>query len=80
VRQDVAQRLGVKLSPGEDPGPVAFDHAKTQRALEALLTERGGAKAIEEFQTGYEKSTGKTAERVNPVLALLNRGSPDRAF
>jgi hypothetical protein len=45
-----------------------------------LLTERGGAKAIDEFQTSYEKSTGKKAERVNPVLALVGRGSSDRAF
>lgn len=80
VRQDLAERLGVKLDPGEDPGPVAFTHAKTQRALEALLTERDGAKAIAEFEAGYEKSTGKTAQRAHPVLALLDRGSPDRAF
>jgi len=80
VRQDLAQRLGVKLKPGEDPGPMAFDQAKTQRVLEALLTERGGAKAIEEFQTGYEKSTGKKAQRANPLLALAGRASPDRAF
>ena len=80
VRQDLAGRLEVKLKPGEDPGPVALDHAKTQRALEALLTERGGDKALVEFQAGYEKSTGKKAERVNPVLALVGRGSPDRAF
>jgi uncharacterized protein involved in outer membrane biogenesis/outer membrane protein OmpA-like peptidoglycan-associated protein len=80
VRQELAQRLGVKARPGEDPGPVAFDQAKTQRALEALLTERGGAKAVEEFRAGYEHSSGKKAERVNPVLALVGRGSPDRAF
>jgi uncharacterized protein involved in outer membrane biogenesis len=80
VRRDLAQRLGVKLNPGEDPGPVAVDHAKTQRALEALYTERGGAKAVEEFQAGYEKATGKKAQRANPVLALVDRGSPDRAF
>src|SRR6266849_5240883 len=80
VRQDLTQRLGVKLKPGEDPGPVAFDQAKTQRVLEALLTERGGAKVIEEFQTGYEKSTGKKAQRANPLLALAGRASPDRVF
>jgi outer membrane protein OmpA-like peptidoglycan-associated protein len=80
VRQDLAQRLGVKVKPGEDPGPVAFDQAKTQRTLEAMLTERGGAKAMEEFQTGYEKGTGKKGERANPVLALVGRGSADRAF
>jgi hypothetical protein len=46
VRHELAQRLGVKLKPGEDPGPVAFDDAKTQRALEALLTERGGGNRV----------------------------------
>jgi len=80
VRQDLARRLEVKLKPGEDPGPVAFDQAKTQRALEAALAERSGDKAVEEFQAGYEKSTGKTAQRVNPMLAFVGRGSPDRAF
>jgi uncharacterized protein involved in outer membrane biogenesis len=80
VRQELAQRLGAKVQPGEDPGPVAFDQAKTQRALEALLTERAGAKAIAEFQTGFEKSAGRKAERVNPVLALVGRGSADRGF
>jgi hypothetical protein len=59
---------------------VAFDQAKTQRALEALLAERSGDKAVEEFQAGYEKSTGKKAQRANPVLAFVGRGSPDRAF
>ncbi|HSF05857.1 MAG TPA: DUF748 domain-containing protein [Methylomirabilota bacterium] len=80
VRQALARRLEVKLKPGEDPGPVAFDHANTQRALEAVLTERGGDSAIEEFRADYEKSTGQKAQRVNPVLALVGRGSPDRAF
>jgi hypothetical protein len=80
VRGELAQRLGVKVNPGEDPGPVAFDQAKTQRMLETLLTERGGAKALEEFQTAFEKRTGKKAERANPVLALVGRGGGDRSF
>jgi outer membrane protein OmpA-like peptidoglycan-associated protein len=80
VRHELAQRLGVTVKPDEDPGPVAFDQAKTQRTLEALLTERGGPKAIEEFEVGYEKSTGKKAQRANPVLAFVGRGSEDRGF
>jgi hypothetical protein len=80
VRRDLARRLGVKVSPDEDPGPAALDQAKTQRTLEAMLTERGGGKAVEEFQSGYEKSTGTKGERANPVLALVGRGSADRAF
>jgi uncharacterized protein involved in outer membrane biogenesis len=80
VRQDLTRHLDVKLQPGQDPGPVAFDRAKTQRALEALLTERGGENALEEFKTDYEKTTGKKAERVNPVLAIVGLGSSDHAF
>ena len=80
VRQQLAQRLEVKLKPGEDPGPVAFDDPKTQRALEALLTERGGDKAVEEIATQYEKSSGKKADRANRVLALVGRGGGDRAL
>lgn len=80
VRQDLARRLEVKLQPGEDPGPVAFDDPKTQRALEALLRERAGDTAVDEIAERYEKSTGKKADRVNPVLALVGRGGGDRAL
>jgi hypothetical protein len=80
VRQDLAQRLDVRLKPGEDPGPVAFDDAKTQRALQELLTERGGAKAVDEVVAQYEKSSGQKADRANRVLALVGRGAGDRAL
>jgi uncharacterized protein involved in outer membrane biogenesis len=79
VRHDLARRLGTKLRPGEDPGPVALDDAKTQRALEALLTERAGDKAVDDFVARWEKS-GRKADRANAVLALVGRGAGDRAF
>jgi len=80
VREDLARRLGVTLKPGEDPGPVAFDDVKTQRALEAMLRERGRDKAVDEAMARYEKSSGKKAERASAVLALVGRGSGDRAL
>ena len=80
VREDLARRLDVNLKPGEDPGPVAFDDVKTQRALEAMLTEREGDKAVEALAAGHEKATGKKPERVSRVLALVGRGGGDRAF
>jgi uncharacterized protein involved in outer membrane biogenesis len=80
VRENLAQRLGVKLRPGEDPGPVALDDVKTQRALEAALSERGGGKAVDEFVAAYEKASGKKPDRANAVLALVGRGAGDRAL
>jgi uncharacterized protein involved in outer membrane biogenesis len=78
VRQDLARRLELKVGPDEDPGPVAFERPKTQRALERLYADRGAD--IKEFQAGYEKTNGKKVERVNTVLAMLDRGAGDRAF
>ncbi len=80
VRLALAQKLGVKLAPGEDPGPVAFDNAKTQRALEAFATERGGDQALAGFQAAFEKKAGRAAKRVNPALALVGQASEDREF
>ncbi|MHB1014390.1 MAG: DUF748 domain-containing protein [Desulfurivibrionaceae bacterium] len=75
VRRTLAQKLGVKLEPDEDPGPVAYDNAKTQRTLEKMA---GGRLAA--FQTGYEETTGKKVNRVNPALALIGRASEDSDF
>jgi Domain of Unknown Function (DUF748) len=80
VREDLAKRLDAKLKPGEDPGPVAFDDVKTQRALEAMLRERGGDKAVDEAMAEYEKSSGKKADRANRMLSLVGRGAGDRAL
>jgi hypothetical protein len=78
ARRALAERLGGKLAPTDEPGPVAFDNARTQRALEAMLTERGGADALAQFVAGFEKTKGREAQRVNPALALVGRASPDR--
>lgn len=75
LRLELAQRLGLKLEPGEDPGPMAFDQAKTQRALEGLAGNRLAA-----FAADYQKSTGNKGKRVNPALALLGRASEDHDF
>lgn len=76
VRRAVAKRLGVALAPEEDPGPLALDQAKTQRALETVA----GSATMTAFQAEYEKSTGRKVGRVNPVLALMGRGNGDPDF
>ncbi len=78
VRADLAAREGVKLAPGEDPGPIGFDSAKTQRALENMLDARAGGSAAAQFAEGFRKSTGREGARVNVALALVGRGAGDR--
>jgi hypothetical protein len=80
VRQDLARRRGVTLKPGEDPGPVAFDDVKTQRALEAMLREHSGDEAVHAVEARYEESSGKKAERASAVLAVVGRGAGDHAL
>ena len=80
VRRELAAAQDVKLEPGEDPGPVAFENAKTQRALEKLLTARSGDGAMAQFTAQFEKRTGREASRVNPALAFFGKGSSDREF
>jgi len=80
VRLALAEQMGVKLSPDEAPGPVAFNTAKTQKALEKLLKMRAGDKAVADFKTQYEKKTGKKAKQVKPYLALFGWESSDIAF
>ena len=78
VRADLATREGTKLAPGEDPGPVAFDSAKTQRALENMLEARAGGNAVAQFAEAFAKSSGREASRANAALALMGRGAGDR--
>jgi hypothetical protein len=80
VRADLAVREGLKLEAGEDPGPIGFDNAKTQRALEVMLDARAGGDAAVQFAEAFRKSSGTEAARVNAALALLNRGAGDRAL
>lgn len=80
VKRALAEQMGVKLSPDEAPGPVAFNTAKTQKALEKLLKMRAGDKAVADFKTQYEKETGRKAKRVKPYLALFGWESSDIAF
>ncbi|MFA7382311.1 MAG: DUF748 domain-containing protein [Desulfurivibrionaceae bacterium] len=75
VRRELAQKLGVKLEADDDPGPVAFDQAKTQRALEIMSGDRLAA-----FAADYRQNTGEKTNRVNPALALLGRASEDHEF
>jgi len=80
VRRELAAAQGVKLRPGEKPGPVAFDEARTQLALEKLMTVRAGDKAMKQFTVQFEKEEKRKPKRVNPLLGRLGKASSDRPF
>jgi uncharacterized protein involved in outer membrane biogenesis len=80
VREALAEREGIEVEKGGDPGPVAFSEADTQKALgeelEARLSEDGAAA----FQKDFEVKSGRKAEAVSAVLAMVGKASPDTAF
>jgi Domain of Unknown Function (DUF748) len=80
VKRALAVQMKEKLSPDEEPGPVALNTAKTQKALEKLLEMRKGDTAIDDFKTQYEKATGKKAKRTNFAMAVIGWASSDTAF
>lgn len=43
LRRAVAEKMGLKLAQGEDPGPISIANAKSQSALEALYAQRFSA-------------------------------------
>jgi uncharacterized protein involved in outer membrane biogenesis/outer membrane protein OmpA-like peptidoglycan-associated protein len=80
VRREVSRELGIRLLPGEEPGPVAFSDVHTQRVLEKLLEQRSGRGAVREFATWYARSTGRQPKRLGALNALTGRASPDVKF
>ena len=80
VRRALAELLDVTLEPGEDPGPVALEDPKVQRALENLLEERDGDDALVRVAAQFAETTGQEAQRVNRALAMIGRGEGEREF
>ena len=80
VRRALALQAGMKLAPGEEPGPLSLDTAKMQGALEKLLKKRSGDHAVTDFVARYEKETGKEAKRMNFAMKLVGMKSSDTAF
>ncbi len=79
LRNDVSERLGIAVEPGEDPGPLAFDSAKTQKALEDLADERG-KDALTSSLSAFRQKNGREPKRIGAVAAMLDRASEDAQF
>ena len=70
VRRELAAEQKVKLAPGEEPGPVAFDDARTQRALEKLMTARAGKDAMAQFTADSRKGRPQGEPRQSRARAV----------
>ncbi|MEK6594484.1 MAG: DUF748 domain-containing protein [Pseudomonadota bacterium] len=80
LRLAVAEKLGRKPLPGQEPAAVSLGDAGTQRALEQIFLERSPESALAAFVAEVEKLRGKPVDRVSPVFALVGRASADSAF
>lgn len=80
VEAAVAGKLGQSADSGGALPPVNPADAKTQRALEAVFTERNSPQALDQFATELGKQRGKPVDRVNALLAAVGKPSADVAF
>ena len=56
IRRDVAQRMGLKINPDEDPGPVDTTNSRAQQAIEALYGDRfDRQEGVTAMKAEYEK-------------------------
>ena len=66
VRRRIAERQGLILSSGEDPGILDFGNPDIQLALEAVFTERFGTGTLDEIKATLAQPTAEEAGQVDP--------------
>jgi uncharacterized protein involved in outer membrane biogenesis len=59
LRRALAVKLGRKLRPGTEPGPVDFGSPEAGKALEAMFTEHFGADALKALKAEQEAAEEK---------------------
>lgn len=80
LRRAVAEESGFSLKAGEEPGPVAFGDAESQRSLEKLVTQRLGKQLIDKLEYDYIKQNGKAPQRVKSFAGLTGKASETPDF
>lgn len=56
MRRAVATQAGEKLEANENPGPLALNNEKTQKAIEALFEQRMGGGELTSLKNGFRKA------------------------
>lgn len=75
MRRAVLARAGIKLEPGESPGPLDVGNARMQQAIEALYTERFGLPAARDVRAGLSKPAAGVPADAKPDSATA-QGNP----
>ena len=74
LRRALAEAMGRKLGPEEDPGPVSIAQAKTQEGLEKLYAVRQGADALKSLKAKFAQANPEPppASTTGKLLARLS--------
>ena len=63
LKRYIAERQGLALTPGEEPGILDFGKPSIQSVLETVFTERYGKERLGEIKTTAEQTPAKTGEQ-----------------
>ena len=88
LRRAVAEKMGLKLAQGEDPGPISIANAKSQTALEVLYAQRFSGEEWTALSTKWrqanpdakqESGAGKMLSRLKGLFKSEQPLSADEA-
>lgn len=80
ARRELAKLIGHELKRTDNPAPIPYGDAKTQRSLEQLFEKYAGDEAARALVKDFTQTAGREPQRVNRVLTIVGRASPDREF
>jgi len=63
LKRYLAERQGLTLAPGENPGVLDFGDPAIQSVLEDVFTERYGTKTLDEIKTAAEQASTEDREK-----------------
>ncbi|MBU1664705.1 MAG: DUF748 domain-containing protein, partial [Gammaproteobacteria bacterium] len=72
LRRAVAEKMGVKLAPDEEAGPISTANPKAQGALESLYAVRFGEPEWKTLQTRWQLANPEKKQGVGEMLSRLN--------
>ncbi len=75
--REVTRRMGRQTMAGEEPEPLDFGNARTQRILDLLFVEAASDRQLESFRKELEQRYGRPVTPVNPLLGAMGQASPD---